>query len=299
MTNRSGTSLLSWRPAAALGPRAAEPRLDRPIIAALAPAPRDLAPTAEPAIAVLPQPPIISAAATHCGLVRRINEDAVLDASSVGLWAVADGVGGADAGDRASMAIVETLALVPRPRQSSDLLASSRAALEDVNRRLIAESRRVASTRGIASTVVCLLICEGRFFCMWAGDSRLYRLRNRQFEQVSRDHSHAQELVESGAITAAEAERHPAAHMITNAIGIEPMLRLDCVEGEVTPGDRFLLCSDGLTRVVSDPEIALVVGLVNPAEAVDYLIQMALDRGAPDNVSVVAIAVADADPAHG
>ncbi|HTW50910.1 MAG TPA: protein phosphatase 2C domain-containing protein [Stellaceae bacterium] len=278
--------------------QAVEPKPHRPVIAALAGSPSSK-PFAEPCAVTLTRPTITSAVATHRGGVRPINEDAVLDAASVGLWAVADGVGGADAGDRASMAVVETLALVPRPERAADLLASVRAVLEDVNRRLIAESRRLGSSRGIASTVVCLMVVENRFFCMWAGDSRLYRWRDRQIEQVSRDHSEVQRLVDSGAISAADAPLHPLAHVITSAVGIEPVLRLDCVEGDVRPGDRFLLCSDGLNRVVTDAEIGLVIGLVNPKEAVNHLIQMALDRGAPDNVSVAAISIAGADPAHG
>lgn len=297
MTTRAGTTLLPSRLASLWQSRAAEPEAGRPVIAALAgsPAPAPVAPAAMS----LAQPAVVSAAATHRGVVRSLNEDAVLDAGTVGLWAVADGVGGADAGDRASMAIVETLALVPHPARAAELLSSTRAALEDVNRRLIAESRRIGSSRGIASTVVCLMIFEDRFYCMWAGDSRLYRWRDRKLQQISRDHSEVQNLVDSGAVAAADAGRHPLAHVITNAVGIEPMLRLDCVEGDVRSGDRFLLCSDGLTRVVGDSEIGLVVGLIGPDEAVDHLIQMTLDRGAPDNVSVVAIKVADADPAHG
>jgi serine/threonine-protein phosphatase Stp1 len=243
-----------------------------------------------------PQLKVASAAGTHRGLVRELNEDAVLDAAPVGLWAVADGVGGADAGDRASMAIVETLSLVPRPAGAADLLATARAALDDVNRHLLGESRRTGSVRGIASTVACLLIADARFFCLWAGDSRLYRWRQRQLQQISRDHTQVQSLVDHGVLTAEEAIGHPNANAITHAVGIEPVLRLDCVEDAVVSGDRFLLCSDGLTKVVSDAEIALVIELLAPREAVKQLIQMALDRGAPDNVSVVAVAVADNEP---
>jgi serine/threonine-protein phosphatase Stp1 len=297
MTSRAETLLLPSRLATLLQPQAGEPEAGRPAIAALVGSP---AFPPVPSVHRVPSPPaFVSAAVSHRGVVRSLNEDAVLDAATIGLWAVADGVGGADAGDRASMTIVQTLALMPRPAGAADLVASTRAALEDVNRRLIAESQRIGSSRGIASTVVCLMIFEDRFFCMWAGDSRLYRWRDRQFQQISRDHSKVQELIDSGAVAAADAARHPLANVITGAVGIEPMLRLDCVEGDIEPGDRFLLCSDGLTRVVGDAEIALVVGLLNPDDAVNRLIQMTLERGAPDNVSVAAIKVAEADPAHG
>jgi serine/threonine protein phosphatase PrpC len=242
------------------------------------------------------QPAVVSATASHRGLVREVNEDAVLDAAPVGLWAVADGVGGADAGDRASMAIVETLLLVPKPVNAADLLATTRAALDDINRRLLAESRGEGSARGIASTVACLLIADERFFCLWAGDSRLYRWRDGQFRQISRDHTEVQALIDQGTITAAEAAGHPSANTITHAVGIEPVLRLDCVEADVRADDRFLLCTDGLSKVLSDAEIALVVELLDPTEAVTRLIRMALDRGAPDNVSVVAIKLSQAGP---
>jgi serine/threonine protein phosphatase PrpC len=235
---------------------------------------------------------VASAAGTHRGLVREVNEDAVLDAAPVGLWAVADGVGGADAGDRASMAVVKTLSMVPYLSNGAALLAKTRAALDTANRQLLGESCRTGSTRGIASTVVCLLIADTRFYCLWAGDSRLYRARGRHFEQISRDHTQLQALVDRGVLTAAETVGHPNANAITHAVGIDPTLRLDCVEDAVIPGDRFLLCSDGLTKVVSDAEIALVIELLAPRQAIKQLIQMALDRGAPDNVSVVAVAVA-------
>jgi serine/threonine protein phosphatase PrpC len=298
MADHAEISVMPARLANLSHSQAVQPEADRPVIAALA-GTSSSKPLAEPAAVTPARLAIASAVATHRGGVRPINEDAVLDAASVGLWAVADGVGGADAGDRASMAVVETLALVPQPERAADILASARAALDHVNRRLIAESRRIGSSRGIASTVVCLMIFEDRFFCMWAGDSRLYRWRDRRIEQVSRDHSEVQRLVDSGAISAADVARHPLAHVITSAVGVEPVLRLDCVEGDARLGDRFLLCSDGLNRVVSDAEIGLVLGLVSPKEAVNHLIQMALDRGAPDNVSVAAISLAGADPAHG
>ena len=296
MTTRAAAPQLPETYAAGWRSEAAGSRPARPAIAQIA-ASTGFEPTIRHP-APVSQPEVASAAATHRGLVRSINEDAVLDAAPVGLWVIADGVGGADAGDRASMAVIETLALVPQPANAADFLATTRAALEDVNRRLLAEARQAASARGMASTVVCLLIADGRYFCLWAGDSRLYHWRERQLRQVTRDHTEVQSLIDGGLITAAEATRHPAANMITHAVGIEPVLRFDCVEDDLQPGDRFLLCSDGLTKVVSDAEIALVVELLAPGEAVNQLIRMALDRGAPDNVSVVAIRVAEADPAH-
>jgi serine/threonine protein phosphatase PrpC len=234
---------------------------------------------------------IESTAVTHPGFVREVNEDAVLDLGEIGLWAVADGVGGAHAGDHASRTIVEALIELAAAVSASDLAQQARQALQQVNDRLYREARAAADDRPIASTVVCLVIGEDGYFCLWAGDSRLYRLRDSRFEQISRDHSEVQSLVEYGLITAEEARRHPRANAITRAVGALPELVLDCVTGGVAPDDRFLLCSDGLTKVVADAEIARVLGELPAAAAAERLIGMTLERGAPDNVSVVAVAV--------
>jgi serine/threonine protein phosphatase PrpC len=238
---------------------------------------------------------IDSAAATHCGLVRPVNEDAILDRAQIGLWAVADGVGGADAGDRASQSIIASLSHLPAAADGFELLERTRQSLLEVNARLCREAHCANSGRAIASTVVCLLISCDRFYCLWAGDSRLYRLRAGQLEQISRDHSEVQSLVEYGLITAEEARHHPGANRITRAVGADYVLELECADGEVQPGDLFLLCSDGLTKVVDDAEIAEVLGRLAPAETIECLISTTLDRGAPDNVSIAAIRTAAAE----
>jgi serine/threonine protein phosphatase Stp1 len=232
---------------------------------------------------------IDSATATHPGFVRAINEDAVLDRRDIGLWAVADGVGGAHAGDRASAAIVQVLTGLPAADSSAELLQLMQRNLEQVNEQLYREGRAGGSDRLIATTVVCLVIRDDRFCCMWAGDSRLYRLRDGRLEQISHDHSEVQSLVDYGLITAEEAKHHPRANTITRAVGAQEALLLDSVVGDVEPGDRFLLCSDGLTKVVDDADIAPVLGQFAPADAAERLIGMTLERGAPDNVSVAAV----------
>jgi serine/threonine protein phosphatase PrpC len=235
---------------------------------------------------------IDSAAATHCGLVRSVNEDAVLDGAQIGLWAVADGVGGADAGDHASQSIIASLSRLAATSDGFELLERTRQSLAEVNTRLYNEAHCTNAGRTIASTVVCLLISCGRFYCLWAGDSRLYRLRAGQLEQISRDHSEVQSLVEYGLITVEEAKSHPSANRITRAVGADCDLEVECTGDEVQPGDVFLLCSDGLTKVVEDAEIADVLGRLAPAETVECLIRTTLDRGAPDNVSVAAVRTA-------
>jgi serine/threonine protein phosphatase PrpC len=232
---------------------------------------------------------IDSAAKTDTGLVRSVNEDSVLDLGARGVWAVADGVGGADAGDWASREIVNALAGLPNMGAIAERISLAKAALDGVNAHLLSAAARIGSRRGIASTVVCLLIHEERFACVWAGDSRLYLLRRGEFTQVSHDHSAVQAMVDAGLITDEEARHHPSANTITRAVGVEAMLRLDCKEGTVEPGDIFLICTDGLTKVVDDHEIACVLADYEPAEAVGELVRMTLDRGAPDNVSIVVV----------
>jgi serine/threonine protein phosphatase PrpC len=240
------------------------------------------------------RPDIASAVATHSGLVRSVNEDAVLDRAAIGLWAVADGVGGANAGDHASRTVVACLSAVPRLETTADLAERTRLALKEANHQLRRDAKRLSRGRVIASTVVCLLISGYRFQCLWAGDSRLYRLHLGRLERVSRDHSEVQSLLEYGLITAEEAEHHPSANRITRAVGAECTLDLDCVEGDIERGDCFLLCSDGLTKVVSDVEIATVLDRFDPVEINERLIGRALQRGGPDNVSVVAVKIAAA-----
>ena len=231
-------------------------------------------------------------AATHVGLVRRVNEDAVLDRGEIGLWAVADGVGGGHAGDRASALIVSSLKKLPAPPCRVGFVENVRASLDEVNRRLRAEAVASGDDRVIASTVVCLLHFERWYCCLWAGDSRLYRLQAGKFEQLTRDHSEVQSLLDYGLISVEEARYHPRANIVTRAIGAEDILQLQAVEGEIEPGDAFVLCTDGLTKVVEDWEIGIALSVLSVPDAVHSLIGMTLQRGAPDNVSVAVIKVA-------
>jgi serine/threonine-protein phosphatase Stp1 len=235
-------------------------------------------------------------AATHVGKIRGVNEDSVLDLGEIGLWVVADGVGGADAGDYASQLIVQSLGRIAAPASAAAFIADVQRSLEGVNGRLREEAAVAERGRLIASTVVCLLFFGDWYCCVWAGDSRIYRLRGDRLELMTHDHSEVQSLVDYGLITAEEARRHPSANVITRAVGAEDVLRLDAVEGPIEAGDAFLLCSDGLTKVVDDWEIGTAVAHRLPRDAVQHLIQTTLDRGAPDNVSVAVVKTTGAYP---
>lgn len=236
----------------------------------------------------MPDSPFKSAAVTHIGKVRESNQDSYVRRDDAGLWAVADGMGGHAAGDLASAAVARALEGVPGDPGLDEALASTRAALDVANTDLISMARGYTD-RAPGSTVAILLIRGKEGVVAWAGDSRIYRLRDECAAQLTRDHSHVQELVDEGVISSAEAESHPMTHMITRAVGTDETLRLETTHIDVLPGDRYLLCSDGLSRVVSLGEIESRMQEPGPRAIVDALLQVALDAGAPDNVTVLAV----------
>jgi len=238
----------------------------------------------------------VSAAKSHQGAIRSVNEDAYLDRPDLGVWVVADGVGGHDAGEFASHLIVETLDRLT-PRSDAETLAEDvRAALKDVNRRLRAASTVAGRREPIGSTVVALVAVAQSGLCLWAGDSRLYRLAGTQLRQISRDHSEVEELVTSGVLRRDQARGHPAARFITRAVGATDDLVLETSRFVIEFGDTFLLCSDGLVNTVSDEEIARILTTADCSDAVLALIHLALVREAPDNVTAIVVRCGDACP---
>jgi serine/threonine protein phosphatase PrpC len=236
--------------------------------------------------------PWVSASASNVGKVRKVNEDALLESPQIGLWAVADGVGGASAGDWASAFTVQALGRIAKPMTMSGFLAEVYDQLGAINGALRQQAEAGAHA-AIATTIVALMFFEQNFACVWAGDSRLYLLRNGHFRQVNRDHSEVQEMVDQGILRPAEARHHPRGNVVTRAVGAYEKLELEMTQDIFCEGDVFLLCSDGLTKTMEDDEVAVV--LDQPVDqAVQKLIQTALDRGAPDNVTVIAIKVLEA-----
>jgi serine/threonine protein phosphatase PrpC len=226
---------------------------------------------------------------THVGLKRKINEDSVFADSGRGLWAVADGMGGHEAGEVASAAVVEALGDLPLASGVDQVAEEAIEALRQVNADLIRLAHARESDRTIGTTVVALAIANDRFRCFWAGDSRAYWIRGGEIMRLSRDHSLVQDLVDAGMLKPEEAEGHENSNVITRAVGVRENLEVDSVSGDARPGDLFLLASDGLTRLVNDQEIAAVLGGTPLEQAADKLIETVLQRGAPDNVSLVAI----------
>lgn len=243
----------------------------------------------------LPPPPggrVESAARSHVGKVRRVNEDAFLDRVDLGLWAVADGVGGWHAGDRASALVVELLGAIATIGNGAALLGTVKAQLETANASLLREAQ--ATGRPSATTVVVLMIAGRHFACTWAGDSRLYLWRHGELRQLTRDHTEAQALVDAGLMTLEEAERRTNRNAIARAVGASERLDLEMLQSPLEDGDVFLLCTDGLTKMVRDEEIAASLPGTHPEAAVEALLDRSLERGAVDNVTIVIVRYGDA-----
>jgi serine/threonine protein phosphatase PrpC len=230
---------------------------------------------------------IEAGAATHVGKVRQQNEDNYLVATRRGLWAVADGMGGHAAGEIASRTVVEELAGIAIPASASELLASCEQHIVSANSQL----KALGDERGalIGTTVAVLLIFDGHYAAVWSGDSRIYRVRKHRIEQISVDHTEVQELISAGQLTAAEARAWPRRNVITRAIGVSDDPELEIKGGALEAGDVFVICSDGLTAHVEDREILALASAHPPQKACDLLVDLTLDRGAVDNVTVVVV----------
>lgn len=233
------------------------------------------------------EPDLRSAGRTDAGLVRRQNEDALLLRPEIGLWAVADGMGGHSRGDWASGRVMERLAQVPSPATAPDLN-------RDVHDAILAahdDIRQAGEQAGqgiIGCTVVALTIFGRQFCCLWAGDSRLYRLRDGTLTQLSRDHSRVQDLVDMGLLSENAAHGHPQANMITRAVGVGA-LELDTCHDALEDGDLLLLCTDGVNKMLADTDIAGCLAGRDPETGVADLVEQALARGGRDNVTAILV----------
>jgi protein phosphatase/serine/threonine-protein phosphatase Stp1 len=224
---------------------------------------------------------------SHRGTVRERNEDAFVDRGDIGLWAVADGAGGHEAGDVASAAVVAALAGIPVGLSAAEVLAQVRLRLAQVHADLQRLSGDRPGGRTSVTTVVALLVRGDHFACLWAGDSRAYLLRDGALCQVTRDHSLVQEMVESGLLAPEDAEAHPQANVITRAVGSKEALELDKVSGRLQAGDVLLLCTDGLFKALPESQIA---DLLAAGGGPEPLLERALSAGARDNVTVLTVA---------
>jgi len=230
-----------------------------------------------------------SCAATHAGAANRLNEDAYVNRPDLGIWAVADGAGGHEAGEIASAEVASILQTIDAGLSASEMLVEVRSRLEAAHVKLHAEAWRHGANAMVATTVVVLMVRDDHFACLWAGDSRAYLLRGHALTRITRDHSLVQVLVESGTISEAEAARHPQANVITRAVGADTdLLELEKRTGQLQAGDRLLLCSDGLSKTLPEELLAeLLSG--DDDTAAERLVTAALMAQATDNVTAVTI----------
>jgi serine/threonine protein phosphatase PrpC len=233
--------------------------------------------------------------ATHVGRIRHVNEDAGIALPQLGVWAVADGMGGHDNGQFASRTLTADIASTGVAVSAADQIARFKDRVMRANDTI----RHAAKARGgatIGTTLTSVLAHGHSYVCIWAGDSRVYLLRGGLLTQVTRDHTEVQQLVDSGMLTPEQARTWPRRNVITRAVGIFEDPELDERGGDISPSDTFLLCSDGLTGHLSDEEIGSKAATLRPQAACDALIEATLARGASDNVTVIIVRCHASEP---
>jgi PPM family protein phosphatase len=250
---------------------------------------------------------------TDIGKVREHNEDTIAFDPEIGLLVVADGMGGYNAGEVASGIAVKTIVnLVRESIERENLRAQDaetgmsrpsiilRDAIHRANKIIYQTARTQPQCEGMGTTVVSALFFDNKIAIAHVGDSRMYRLRNDKFEQVTMDHSLLQELVDRGFYSAEEAQRAANKNYVTRALGVEPNVEVEIQEVPVQKGDFYVLCSDGLSDMVEDDDIHLTITTFgdNLDTVAKQLIQLSNDNGGRDNISVVMAHVLEAFPAN-
>lgn len=234
--------------------------------------------------------PLSSHAQTHRGTVRKINEDAFLELPQLGIWVVADGMGGHAAGDVASQLVIDTIQQAVEHCTMDQLdIDTLKNALQESNQKLQRMSETQFSGNVVGSTVVVLWVNDNHYSLLWVGDSRGYLLRDNKLQQITKDHSQVNDMVDEGILRKEEAESHPLANVITRAVGVDAKLDVDVITEELKLGDVLLLCSDGLNKEVSDIEIEKALQPGNIIDAGMALMHASLVRNARDNVTCIIV----------
>ena len=248
------------------------------------------------------------------GKVRDHNEDAIGAQPEIGLWVLADGMGGYNAGEVASgiavKTILEMVTAACKTEKRGDIESGTgymrqtivlRDAILRANKVINQTAQSQPQCEGMGTTLVASLFYDNRVSIAHVGDSRMYRLRGNRFEQITMDHSLLQELVDRGFYSQEEAQRSTNRNYVTRALGVEANVDVEVQEIDVQKGDYFLMCSDGLPDMVEDEDIHLTISTFsNDVKTVgEQLIKLTNDNGGRDNVSVILVRVADAFPAQG
>jgi protein phosphatase len=233
-----------------------------------------------------------SAARSHTGLVRKVNEDACLDQPERGLWAVADGMGGHSLGEFASRLAIRSLVDMPAQAGLEQFVHDANARLQNANRRLRDEAA-MRDVWMIGTTIVALLAFGRECACLWAGDSRIYLHRAGRLRLLTRDHSQLEEARSRRGRNADDTLHRPPSNVITRALGASDTLQIDRATVEVLDGDVFLLCSDGLSNEVSELAIEQALLPGNCRQASQALLDLALQRGGHDNITAIVVRAED------
>jgi serine/threonine protein phosphatase PrpC len=250
---------------------------------------------------------------TDVGKVRDHNEDAIGSQPDIGLWVLADGMGGYNAGEVASgiavKTIIDLVTQACKTEKRGEIESGTgymrqtivlRDAILRANKVINQTAQSQPQCEGMGTTLVASLFYDNKVSIAHVGDSRMYRMRDNRFEQITMDHSLLQELVDRGFYSQEEAQRSTNRNYVTRALGVEANVEVEVQEVDVQKGDYFLMCSDGLPDMVEDEDIHLTISTFsNDVRTVgEQLIKLTNDNGGRDNVSVVLVRVADAFPAN-
>ena len=242
------------------------------------------------------------AAATDVGRIRAGNEDSLYaDADPErGLFIVADGMGGHAAGEIASEMAVQIVAKEMahiRGLAGDEPLTAMADALRSANRAIFERTIVEADKQGMGTTASCLMLGTGRYVIGHIGDSRIYQMRDGVFRQVTKDHSYVQEQVDAGFLTPEQARYHPYSNVITRCVGANAAVEADVLQGEIKPGDLYLVASDGLTGMVEDPQLKKIMETkATPGAMVNSMINEANKRGGLDNITAIVVQVLSLRP---
>jgi serine/threonine protein phosphatase PrpC len=232
---------------------------------------------------------------TDVGNIRKRNEDNFCVAPEIGLWAVADGMGGYQGGKEASRIVVRQLA---EDIVNGILLSES---ISNIHHLIINTAKSDPENKGMGSTVVAMVTSCNNYKIAWVGDSRAYLWNGHVLKQITQDHSYVQYLIREGIISESEAVDHPARHAVTQALGAAELEDVDVevISGVIQKNDQILLCSDGLTNEIDDEQISKILfNERSPQAAVDSLIYEAKRHGGSDNITVILVSASD-DPGTG
>ncbi|HWJ03324.1 MAG TPA: Stp1/IreP family PP2C-type Ser/Thr phosphatase [Verrucomicrobiae bacterium] len=227
-------------------------------------------------------------AITDVGLVRKENEDSFLIREDLGLAVVADGMGGHEAGEVASLLAVKTLEDSLQENPGFDEVSLG-LAVKAANSAIYRQASENPSFQGMGTTLTALWWRGSKALIGHVGDSRAYLIRNQQISLLTTDHSLVNELVQGGHITEAEALTHPQRNVVTRALGVDVNVEVDLIAVEVEQGDKFVLCSDGFSNLINAEEILAALATEPTGPALSKLKQMALDRGGFDNITAVLV----------